>query len=340
MIRSLFFSISIAFPLMIFSQEDYSVGMAYDWDQLEKNDQELIRNASERFLQRLVADDVEGFWKICHSKFKESTPFVSFKEVGNIIAQMITSMDSLEFIDGKKVTYVDPPKTSQFATGGSLDKSKPTYLQFYTLAGIENQSLTLYKLKSTPLSKTITMKFGLEDSKYKLTNLDINTSGVGEKDADFYIELAEKWDDAQSSLPRFVALNMAYRLSYLGKGTSTSKMLDIVEEIQVLQKDTELVSEIQKWNVNDSIYDVINIDFLETQNDITPNIIYVSKNELGENSTKEEVTVLFEYFKERYPGLVQEFEKFMFTAYEEYPALPTKQYKYYRVLMNINNQGS
>jgi hypothetical protein len=336
MIKNFVLAIILTFPLLTFGQDDYSVGIAYDWEQLEKNDKELIINASEKYLEKLADNNIKGFWESCHSKFKESTPLVSFNEVGTLIANMITSMDSLEFVDGKKVVYTNPPKTSKFSTGGSLDKSNPTYLQFYTLAGINNQALSLYKLTKIPLSKTITMKFGLENSEYKLTSFEINTSSVGEKGADYYIELAKNWETAKSSFPRFIALNMAYRLSYLGRGTSTSNMIDLTEKLQDLQKDSELISEIKKWNVNDSIYDIINVDFLETQSDITPNIIYLSKSELGEKSTEEEARVLFKYFKEKYPDLVQEFERFMFTAYEEYPAIPTKQYKFFRVIMDIN----
>ena len=131
---------------------------------------------------------------------------------------------------------------------------------------------------------------------------------------------------------------MAYRLSYLGKGTVTSRMIDLTEELQTLHKNTELISEIKKWHVNDSIYDIINIDFLETQSDITPNILYISKVELGEESTTKEAEILFDYMTKKYPDLVKEFGRFMFTAYEEYPALPTKQYKLYRAIMDINEK--
>lgn len=318
------------------AESETSVSIAYDWNQLEEDDQALIKGAAEKYLEKLAQNDINGFWEMCHPKFKESTPFSAFSEVGEIIANMITSTDSLSFIDAKKVVYSTPPKTSKFTTGGSVDKSNPTYLQFYTLAGIENQVLTLYELANTPLSKTITMKFGLEDSTYKLTRFDINTSSIEGKDEDYFVDLAKKWESKESSFPKFIALNMAYRLSYLGRGTSTSQMISITEELKTLQQDADLISEVKKWSVNDSIYDIINVDFLETKNDVTPNIIYVSKVKLGETSTEKEVKVLFQYFQQKYPDLVQEFERFMFTAYEDYPAVRTKEYELFRVLMDIN----
>ena len=311
-----------------------SVRIAYDWDQLESADQKLIKESSQRYLLKLAKKDIKGFWELCHPKFKESTSYVSFQEIGLIIADMFPVIDSIEFIDAKKIVYTRAPETSQFSTGGSIDKSNPTYLQFYTLAGIENQSLSLYKLNVQPLSKIITMKFGLVNSIYKLTSLEINTSAVNNNDANYYYEIANDWISKDSNLPRFVVLNMAYRLSYLGKGTSTSKMLEITEEIQSLQKDNKLIEEIREWNIKDSNYDIISIDFLETQSDITPNISYISKKKLGKRSTIKEVKVLFEYFENKYPYLVEEFKAFIFTAYEEYPALPSKQYPFYRVIMD------
>lgn len=316
---------------------DVSAGIAYDWNQLDESDQTLIKQSSDKYLDKLAENDIKGFWELCHSKFKETTPYAAFQEVGLLMTEMITSVDSLDFIDAKKVVYTSAPKTSRFTTGGSLDKSNPTYLQFYTLAGIENQSLTLYKLNKQPLSKIITMKFGLDDSIYKLTSIEINTTSVNTKNAKYYINIAEKWKSKESAFPRFIALNMAYRLSYLGKGTLTSEMIGLTEELQTLQKNSELIKEIKKWNVNDSLYDIINVDFLETQSDLTPNIIYLSKVELGEELTEAEVTTLFKYFKEKYPDLVEEFGMFIFTAYEEYPVIPTKQYNFYRVIMDLNN---
>ena len=256
-------------------KNDLILGTSYDWDQLEEKEQSLIKASSEVYLKKLAENDIKGFWEASHAMFKASTPFVAFSEVGLIIANMITSTENFKFIDAKKVTYSTVPETGRFSTGGSLDKTNPTYLQFYTIGGIQNQSLSLYDYKNNPLSKTISMKFGLEDGTYKLVSIEINTNSIENKDAEYYSKIARKWESFESMLPRFIALNMAYRLSYLGKGTVTSRMIDLTEELQTLHKNTELISEIKIWHVNDSIYDIINIDFLETQSDITPNILYI-----------------------------------------------------------------
>lgn len=334
MIKKLIIILITGLPLIGFSQDDVSAGIAYDWNQLNKSDQDLIKQSSQKYLVKLADNDIEGFWELCHSKFKESTPLISFKEVGGIIARMIQDIDNVKFIDAKKVVYTLEPTSSQFSTGGSLDKENSTYLQFYTLAGIKNQALSIYRINSKPLSKAITIKFGLEDGDYKLTSIEINTNSVNGKDSNYYFKIANEWEKKESKFPQFIAINMAYRLSYLGRGTSTSLSLSAIDTLQKLQKNTALISEIKKWNVNDSLFDIINVDFLETQSDLTPNIIYISKVALEEESTRREVKILFEYFKNKYPDLVKEFGMFMFTAYEEYPILKTKQYKYFRVIMN------
>lgn len=334
MIKNLIIIFILSLPIIGFSQNDVSVGIAYDWEQLDKSDQDVIKKSSKKYLVKLADNDIEGFWELCHSKFKESTPLVSFKEVGGIISGLIQDIDKVEFIDAKKIDYTKEPTVSKFSTGGSLDKENPTYLQFYTLAGIKNQVLSIYRINSKPLSKAITIKLGLENGDYKLTSIEINTNSINGKDANYYSKIANEWVKKESKFPQFIAINMAYRLSYLGRGTSTTLSLSLMDTLQKLQKNTELISEIKKWNVNDSLFDIINVDFLETQSDVTPNIIYISKVELGEESTKKEVEYLFEYFKNKYPDLVKEFGMFMFTAYEEYPAIRTKQYKYFRIIMN------
>lgn len=336
MTKKAILSFLLLIPILAYCQDDLIISTAYDWEQLSSSDQKTIKLSAEQYLEKLAKKDVNGFWELCHPKFKESISLIAFQPTGKIIANMITSMDSLQFIDAKKVEFSTEPQKARFSTGGSIDKNNPTYLQFQTVAGIQNQSLVLYKLNNKPLSKMITMKFGLVDSMYKLTSLEINTSSIDSRDADYYTRLANKWSSNKLLIPQFIALNMAYRLSYLGKGTFTNKMIDLKERLQTLQKDPKLLSEIKKWTIKDSIYEIINIDFLETQSDVTPNIIYISKVPLGEKTTKDEVEVLFKYFKEKYPDFVNEFEKFMFTAYEEYPAIPTKQYKLYRVFIDSN----
>ncbi len=323
-------------PIIGHSQNDFAVGVGYDWSQLEQKDKDLIKQSSDKYLRKLVANDVEGFWELCHPDFKRVTPLSSFKEMGKIISEMIPTMEMIEFIDAKRVVYKTTPKSSLFSTGGSIDKSNPTYLQFYTIEGIIDQSISLYKVKVKPLSRVIALKLGLEENEFMLTRFDINTCAIDDKDADYYLNIAREWENNNSQFSRFVALNMAYRLSYLGQGTSTSTMIDLTKSIQELQKDSVLITEIKKWSVNDSIYDIINTDLIETKSDITPNIIYLSKVPLGEESTKNEVKILFKYFSEKYPDLVNEFKKFVFTAYEEYPVLPTKQYKMYRVVMDVD----
>jgi len=337
MIKKLLLTIILTIPIFAISQNDTQLGItyiAYDWVQLKQKDQELIKKASEKYLAKLIKNDIKGFWEICHSKFKETTPFESFAENGKIIAEMISSIDSVEFIDAKKIVFSNAPKISQFSTGGSIDKSNPTYLQFYALPGIEDQSLSIYKVNSQPLSKMITMKFGFEDKEYKLTSFEINSCAIKNKNAKYYMDIADKWKVKESKLPQFIALTMAYRLSYLGKGTSTSRKLMLTEALQELIKDSMLISEVKKWVVNDSIYNVIQLEFLETRSDITPNIIYLSKVKLGEKSTKDEVKILFKYFMDKYPDLIEEFKIFAFTAYEEYPVIKTKQYRFYRVIMD------
>lgn len=334
--KNLFLISFLILPITTFAQFDLTVGLAYDWDELITRDQEKIRQSTDKYFTKLIQKDIQGFWESCHPQFKEQTPFIAFKEIGKIISELIPSHESIEFIDAKKVEYTDPPGTVKFSTGGSVNQDDPNYLQFYTLAGIEVQSIVLFKVNSAPISKMITMKLGYENASFKLTNFQINSCSFNGRDAEYYIDLAKKWENKISSVPEFLALNMAYRLAYLGQGTASKKIIDLTEKIQELQKNEELIHEIKKWNVGNSNYDIFNVDFIETRSDITPNISYLSQVELGDNTTTSEANQLFQHFSNKYPDLVLEFEKFVFTAYEEYPALPTKEYKYFRVIMDIN----
>ena len=55
-----------------------TIGIAYDWDQLDEIEQSQIETASKKHLKALVDKDVTGFWQMCHSKFKKSIPPYGF----------------------------------------------------------------------------------------------------------------------------------------------------------------------------------------------------------------------------------------------------------------------
>lgn len=264
-----------------FSQNGISVGISYDFDQISESDQNLIISASESCITSLVNKDLKGFWDACHSKFKEATPYVMFSQMGEILIDMIPSKDSVVFYDAKKVSYTEEPKMGQFAVGGSLDKSHPKYMQFYTIAGIKEQSISLYRVNNSGYSKMITMKFGLEETKFRLTNFEINTSKIDDKNVDYYLKLATEWEKKDTKIPSFLALNMAYRFTYLGKGTQTLKSMEITEKLQKLQNSAEFKKEVSIWLIDSTEFAIINLDFLETKSDISPNLIYVSKEVLG-----------------------------------------------------------
>lgn len=311
---------------------------AYDWNQMEESDQNRIKEASEKYLQKFAENDITGFWELCHPEFKEKTPLAAFNEVGNIIMEMFPSMDSLTFIDGKKIDYITAPQKHQFATGGSLDKNDLTYLEYYSLPGIKNQALSFYKLSDTLFSRTIAMKFGLVDADYKLINLDISASAIRYKDAEYYIALSEKWETDELLMPQFFALNMAYVLSYAGRGTKTGKMIDINNKLEAIKGSNVFASEIEPWGINGSKFEIIDIDMIELEDDIVPNIHYSTQAELTEEAIKKEAIQLLTYLKEKYPHLIQEFNSCMFSAYEGYETASfTNQYQLLQVLVDVND---
>ncbi len=334
MIKTLIVMLIISLPLIGYSENNNLAGTTYDWGELDKAEQDLIKTSSQEYLTKLVDNEVNEFWNLCHSRFKAVTPLVLFKPVGGNLADLIQDIDKIKFIEGKKIVYSSAPTSSQLSKKGSFDNESLTNLQFYTLAGIKNQVILIYQIEDKPLSKSITIKLGFENGKYKLTSIELNTNSVNGKGADYYYGMTNEWAGKESKFPQFIAASMAYRLSYLGRGTQTSLSLNIINSLKKLEKNKELYAEIKQWNIDNSIFEIVNVDFIETENDLTPNIIYVSKVKLGKEATRHEVEVLFEYFKAKYPGLVDEFGSFMFTAYEEYPVVSTHEYKCFRVLMN------
>lgn len=320
------------------AQEGLSFGIGYNWDDISKDEQVKIQDAVKDYISKLHSKDLDGFWNDCHSLFKTSTPKITILQIGETIADAIPVYDSLSFINGKITKFDSLPKTSQFSVGGTLDKNDSSFIQYNTVADVKEQVLLIYRTNTLPVDRTVAIKLGLEEGKYKLIRFDINSCAFNRKDSKYYENLANEWKTKDLQIPYFFAISLAYRYNYLGQGIANHDFLRISDELEIIQSDTSFVNKVRSWNVNGEKYDIINFDFTETKGDITPTIIYVSKEKLGEKSTQKESDKLFDWFQKQYPDLVNEFKVFIFQAYEEYPALPTKEYQYYRVIERIDEK--
>ena len=339
MIRKIFIGLVIGFvSLTLKAQDELSFGIGYDWSDLDKIEQQSIELTAEKYLTMLHEKDLENFWNECHLQFKTSTPKISFLQIGALISEAIPSYDSLTLINVKVTKFNSPPNQAQLSVGGTLDRNDPNFIQFYTSEGVKEQVLLIYRTNTYPIDRSLAIKLGLDGDKYKLLRFDINSRAFNNKDSKYYEELAQKWKSKDSKIPYFFAQYLAQRFNVLGQGIASHDFLRTSEEIKIIQSDTSFINNVRNWRVNDIDYNIINLDFTETQEDITPTIIYLSKQELGEKKTTKEASLLFDWFKSKYPDLVDEFKVFIFQAYDEYPALQTKQYKYYRVIKRLDKK--
>lgn len=337
MIKNILLGLVFGFSVInLYAQEGLSFGIGYDWNEISTDEQVKIQDAVRNYISMLHSKDFDSFYNDCHSQLKTSTPKISFRQIGEMIAEAIPVYDSLSFINGKITKFDSPPKIPHFSVGGTLDKNDSNFIQFNTVADVKEQVLLIYRTKTLPIDRSIAIKLGLEDGRYKLIRFDINSCAFNNKDSKYYENLANEWKTKDSQIPYFFAIYLACRYNYLGQGIASHDFLKISDELKIIQSDTSFVNKVMSWNVNGELYDIINFDFTETKSDITPTIIYVSKEKLGEKSTQKEADKLFDWFQKQYPDLVNEFKVFLFQAYEEYPALPTKQYQYYRVIERID----
>lgn len=328
--------ITICYTSNIFSQVNIAKGVGYDWDELTNEDQKKIIQATQNYVELINSKQFDNFWESTHSIFKSSTPKLTFKQYEDYLSSVACPTDSIKFINAKKIVYTNPTIVGQVVTGGSLDTDDDNYLQFTAFPNILEQVIVVFEIPVSPIKKSLVLKFGVENEKYKLTNIEINSRSVGEKDTQYFKDLSVKWKLNENLLPEFLALYFAYKLSYLGKDVKNKDHVEIVGKLALIQKNQSFADEFSKWEIDKEIYDIVNFDLLETKYDISPKFLYVSKNKLGKETTTKEARKLLNYLTKKYPMLKNEFDVFLFQAYEEYPKNPLKQYKCYNVPLNLN----
>ncbi len=315
-----------------YSQFGTNTGIGYDWSDLNTDEQELLEKRAMFYINLLKEKNVDEFYSACHPKFKEFLPKVSFTEIGGLLADNVATSEKTQRTLGKKVVFNSAPTNAQLAIGGSLDQTQSDYLQFIAVAGIKEQAILVYDLGGSPLQKAIIIKLGLDKNKFKLIAIDMATTSFNGKNADHYWSLSEEWNQPNQKVNKYLALTMAYRLSYLGQGNVGSMGSKVTAEFQKMQIDTAFVKSVRNWKVDDRNVSVINYDFIETRNDLTPNIMYISEEKLVEKSITKEAQRLYQHLSKDVSNFASEFPVVMFQAYEEYPALKTKQYNYYRAI--------
>jgi len=300
-----------------------------DWDELTKEEKQVIESISLKVLENLKNKEIDKLWNSSHSAFRKAVSLSQLSSFSESIIKRLDNIDGAKILDSRVVTFKG--SSNHKVVCGSVDTSSDKYLSFWGLDGIKKLVVSVVIIQSKPLERFLTLRFAEEDGLYKLFRFELGINSFKEKDAKYYEVLGDKWTKKDLYLPAVLAYNSALNLSQLGQGVENAQFLRISEKLKSSSETEIFKSEIQKWSSQASDCQIIGIKFIESLFDIAPVINYVSSNKLNPSKTELEVDKMYNYFVNQYPGVGNEFETFLFVAYGEFPKDPKKNYQVYRV---------
>ncbi len=305
-----------------------------DWDQLKPSDQEAIKSSALDVLKKLSKGETKEVLENSHPLFKNSATQEQFDKAVENIRPRLTQADRANLIDGRLLTLTSVTNQSVDTVCGVVDPNAPAYLKvraFSSGSGVQKVAITMFEIPSQPLKWVASLQMSEQEGRYKFVRIDINTAGYNGKDSHYYARIAEGWFTNKRLFPAYVAFSMALNLSQRGSTLQTSAQIKYSGRVADLEKNDDVKSELKTWKVEDINYEIYRIGLIETLNDVSIWVHYISRQPLGETTTTKEASKLMEYLKQKYPELAEEFEFVVFQAFSEPPNDPNRQYEYYRV---------
>ncbi len=330
-----FYLILIVFASNVLGQFNFNV--CNDWDELSTDEINKIKSASNEILSNMKNNKMNLAWAQCHDIFKQATPKAQFMMLGLNIRQRLTSIDSLEFDDGRLMTITGDLGFPQQMVCGSVNEDDPNHVKFPVQPGIEKTALIIYKIPTEPISRRVILILGSdENDEYKLIFFNFSPYKYQGRESKYFLEISNKLTDEKSIFSKYLCYQISYLLSAAGSSVQYQRSNAIMKKISEIETDKNFQSKFQNWTINNESYRIYKITFIETLKDISPVVYYLSKHKLSEKSTIPEAKNLLPKFKSMFPEIINEFDAVLFQAYSEDPIDPQKQYPIYRVPLSLH----
>jgi len=201
---------------------------------------------------------------------------------------------------------------------------------------MEKIAITIVEIPSQPIGRVLSLMMSEHDSSLKIVQFNLTSRIYNGKTAKYYENIANKWISNGEVLSGYLAYAMNFRLNFLGPSMQTGKFINARKRLSNLLNDKELKKSLKSWRLQSGEYKIFGIDLIETLNDISPRVRYLSMKKLGAETTPIEATALMKYFKMRCPELGNEFDAVLFEAYSKVPSDSNKNYPIYRVPLPFN----
>ncbi len=306
-----------------------------DWDDLTTEEQNTIETTSKEILQNISEGNFDEIWSLTHTSLQRELTKEQFTTAMEDVQVRLNETVEEELVDGRLVTIEGAKSATMNVICGLIPVEEPSHLRVQVQVPTRKAAIAILKVPGEPIERTVSIQLAEENGIYKITGLNISTAVYGGKDADYYAEVGEKWIDEGKYLSGYLAYALAQNLSYRGNFLQTGQNIIISEKFASLNEDERVQNSLRNWQVNGENYQIVRVGLIETMNDISPHIAYVSNKKLDKEEVSAEARQLMQYIQTKYPELKEEFDAVLFEAFSEMPTDPNKSYPSFRVPLHF-----
>jgi hypothetical protein len=341
MVKYPFYLIICFLVLSFFSPAVYAVDLnlwvSKSWHELNENERKEVTSATDKYIEFLKTESYSNAYDNSHPELKKTISKESFINSMQMLKPRFAQMTNIMLSDARIVSFkLKASKKTKIVYSGSAKSTDPEHIEFYTVPGIKKQGLVFYKIQSDTIERLLTLRIGMNDSTYKILSFYLFPSKVKGKGFDYYENLGNNWSKEKKYVTSLYAYLMALRLDTVGQDILTAHSKRLRQKINNFLTNSVIKSQLLLWKVEESDYQILKFDILETIKDVSPTIAYISKFQLEKDSITKESNMLLAHIKKMNPNFGDHFEAILFQAYSENPISPKKQYPFYRVALRIN----
>ncbi len=316
---------------------DLNLFVSESWHELNEDEKKEIALTTDKYITLLKAESYEDAYNLSHPELKRVVSKEEFLRKVNSLKPRFAKANSISLSDARIVSFkLKAAKDPKIVLSGSAKQTDPSHIQFYTIPGIKKQGLVFYKVQSDTVDRLLTLTVGMLGSVYKILSVYLNPIKFKGKGTEYYENLGIKWANEKKYVTSLYAYIMALKFSTPGPNIHTANSIRIGKKIQKFLKNPEIKSKLLSWHVEKNVYQILKFDTLETINDVSPTLAYISKFQLEEKEISKEANMLIKYMKANNPDFGNHFEALLFQAYTENPVSPKKKYPFYRLVHRIN----
>lgn len=252
-------------------------------------------------------------------------------DLSNGLTQLNEAIKDKALVDKDKFYF----KTDEIGTHEIMSTLSGDFPYTITITALNKESfISTLKTNTGVIDYLLTFVYTKEDKQWKLNGISIGDYTYGGKTALDYYNKAKESKEKSYMVPAALYANITNKLLRPAPFIQYKNETEIITFGNALYEDINEEFKFPYKLKENSDIELIALDIHILTEDLVPIVKYKTNIDLRKieeiekeaNTMKDEVLSL-------YPGLKENFDKFLFQAFSEYPADPNKTYNFYGTII-------